>query len=516
MQTMQTVPGTSNPKIRTLEDLALELRALQARGKRIVLSHGVFDLLHVGHIRHFESAKKLGDVLVVTLTQDAHVNKGPHRPAFPEQLRAESIAALGMVDFVAINRWPTSVETIGLLRPDVYAKGPDYKASEKDVTGGITLEARAIQDVGGEIRFTDDETFSSSQLLNQFFAPFDKHVTDYLQEFRRRRSADEVLSWLERCGRARPLVVGEAIIDEYLFCVGIGKSTKDPVLAVLHESIEPVAGGSLAVANHLAGLCGEVGLVTQLGDHDRREDFVRASLRSNVTPVLLTKSGSPTLRKRRILDRYFGNKLLEIYYMDDRLCAGDDLLQLCGALRTAFDGHDLTVVADYGHGLLPPAAVDTLCSEAPFLCLNVQSNAGNRGYSTISKYRNASYVCLASHEVHLELRDRDTPLRDSIKTLAARIDCPRFTVTEGKVGTLHLDRTEGITEAPSLAVKVRDRVGAGDAVLAVTSLLVSAGAPWDIVAFVGNVAGAELVAQLGSRTPLERVSLSKHIVSLLK
>lgn len=516
IQTVHTLAGATNPKIRTLEELSAELRALQARGKRVVLSHGVFDLLHVGHIRHFESAKKLGDVLVVTLTQDAHVNKGPHRPAFPQQLRAESIAALGAVDFVAVNRWPTCVETIRLLKPDVYAKGPDYKVSEQDLTGGINLEAQAIHEVGGEMRFTDDETFSSSQLLNQFFAPFDKHVSDYLEVFRRRRSADEVLSWVERCAKTRPMVVGEAIIDEYLFCVGIGKSTKDPVLAVLHESIEPVAGGSLAVANHLAGLCDEVGLVTQLGEHDRREEFVRASLRPNVRAVLLTKSGSPTIRKRRILDRYFGNKLLEIYYMDDRLCADNDAAELCAALKREFGRHDLTVVADYGHGLLPPAAVETLCAHAPFLCLNVQSNAGNRGYSTISKYRTASYVCLASHEVHLELRDRDTPLRESITSLAGHIDCPRFTVTEGKIGTLHLDRSEGITEAPSLAVQVHDRVGAGDAVLAVTSLLVSAGAPWDIVAFVGNVAGAELVAQLGSRTPLQRVALSKHIVSLLK
>ena len=166
--------------------------------------------------------------------------------------------------------------------------------------------------------------------------------------------------------------------------------------------------------------------------------------------------------------------------------------------------------------MLSPAAVETLCARAPFLCVNVQSNAGNRGYSTVSKYRSASYVCLAAHEVHLELRDRDTPLRESIRMLAQRIECPRFTVTEGKVGSLHLDKSEGIVEAPALAVKVADRVGAGDAVLAVTSLLVSVGAPWDIVAFVGNVAGAELVAEIGSRVPLHRDSLSRHIVSLLK
>ncbi len=129
-----------NLKVKTLEELAEHLSSLRAEGKKIVLCHGVFDLLHIGHIRHFEQAKKLGDILVVTVTQDRYVNKGPHRPAFTEDLRAESIAALDCVDYVAINNWPTSVETIKLLKPDVYGKGSDYKDARKDYTGKITDE----------------------------------------------------------------------------------------------------------------------------------------------------------------------------------------------------------------------------------------------------------------------------------------------------------------------------------------------------------------------------------------
>src|SRR5947208_13067506 len=92
-------------KIKPIEELTTTLSALRAGGKRIVHCHGVFDLLHIGHIKHLEAARKLGDLLVVTLTPDRHVNKGPHRPAFPERLRAEAIASLACVDFVAINQW---------------------------------------------------------------------------------------------------------------------------------------------------------------------------------------------------------------------------------------------------------------------------------------------------------------------------------------------------------------------------------------------------------------------------
>jgi cytidyltransferase-like protein len=82
---METVAN----KIKRIDDLAKTLAALRADGKKIVHCHGVFDLLHIGHIKHLEAARKLGDALVVTLTPDRFVNKGPHRPAFPERLRAE-------------------------------------------------------------------------------------------------------------------------------------------------------------------------------------------------------------------------------------------------------------------------------------------------------------------------------------------------------------------------------------------------------------------------------------------
>src|SRR5882762_3471869 len=110
-------------KIKRVDELATTIAALHTDGKKVVHCHGVFDLLHIGHIKHLEAARKLGDLLVVTLTPDRHVNKGPHRPAFPERLRAEALASLACVDYVAINQWPTAVETIELLKPSLFVKG---------------------------------------------------------------------------------------------------------------------------------------------------------------------------------------------------------------------------------------------------------------------------------------------------------------------------------------------------------------------------------------------------------
>ena len=87
------------------------------------MAHGVFDLLHMGHVRHLNEAKAHGDVLITTITADAYVNKGPGKPVFSEHLRAEMLSALSVVDFVAINRAPDAEALLEAIRPDTYVKG---------------------------------------------------------------------------------------------------------------------------------------------------------------------------------------------------------------------------------------------------------------------------------------------------------------------------------------------------------------------------------------------------------
>src|SRR3989442_10654965 len=136
---------TAGDKIKRHEDLAEALASLREQGKKIVHCHGVFDLLHIGHIKPLEAARKLGDALVVTVTPDRFVNKGPHRPAFPERLRAEALTSLSCVDYVAINEWPTAVETIQLLKPSFFVKGIARESGKRDHSDAIEKEEDAIE-----------------------------------------------------------------------------------------------------------------------------------------------------------------------------------------------------------------------------------------------------------------------------------------------------------------------------------------------------------------------------------
>lgn len=504
-------------KIKEIDELARILTSLRAEGKKIIQCHGVFDLLHIGHIRHFEQAKTLGDILIVTVTPDQYVNRGPHRPAFSESLRAEAIAALDCVDYVAINKWPMAVETIQLLKPDFYVKGSEYKEAEKDRTGGIALEEAAVRSVGGQIAFTDDLTFSSSNLINRYLPVFPKEVNDYLARFTAKYGGGEgVLRHLENARSLKVLVVGEAIIDEYHYCEAIGKSSKEPTLAVRSLSTEKFAGGILAIGNHLANFCDHVGLITLLGTENSQEEFVKERLNSKIESILLYRKNSPTIVKRRFIESYFFTKLLEVYEINDEVLDRADDERLCAMLSDQVPRYDVVIVVDFGHGMLSREAVSILCSGARFLSVNAQCNAGNLGYHTISKYPRADYICMAEKEIRLEARERRGDLRETVLDVSRKLACERVVVTQGNHGCLCYSKDEGFFEVPAFAGQVVDRMGAGDAFLALTALCVAQKAPMEVAGFIGNAVGAQAVATVGHRKPIERVPLFRHIESLLK
>ncbi len=500
---------------RSIEELAPVMERLRKENRRIVHCHGVFDLLHVGHIRHLEQAKQLGDVLVVTLTPDRFVNKGAGRPAFSEALRAEVLGSLSCVDYVAINRWPTAIEPINLLKPNIFAKGSEFRNLD-DTIGHVAKEREAVHGVGGEIAFTEDITFSSSALINQYMSQFPPHVQTYLTEFASRYSAEEVLRHIRAADGKKVLVIGETIIDEYSYCEAIGKSGKEPVLATKSLSTEKFGGGVLACANHAASFCEQVDVLTFLGEGGDQEEFVRKSLKSNITPIILYKKDSPTIVKKRFVEQYLSQKLFEVYKINDTPLADKDDEEFCDLLQNILPKYDVVIVADYGHGMLSPRAIGTIAAHAKFLAVNTQSNAGNHGFNMISKYPRADYVCLAQREFALETRTQRMSPEEMVQHVAGELDCDHIMMTMGKHGSMFYTSPQEFKQVPAFATQVVDRVGAGDAVLCVTALCVAMKAPAEVIAFLGNVVGAEAVTIMGNKRSIERIPLYRHVECLLK
>ncbi|WP_130471679.1 PfkB family carbohydrate kinase [Candidatus Magnetaquicoccus inordinatus] len=507
----------TDKKIVSLPELGKLAHGYREQGKKVVLCHGVFDLLHPGHMRHLQKAQELGDVLFVTVTTDEYVNKGPGRPVFTSQLRAESLAALACVGHVAINHAPTAVPVIHTVQPAIYVKGQDYKVVADDISGNISTEQEAVEAHGGRLCYTEEIQFSSSSIINDQFDVFSPATKEFLRRFKETHQAEEIIKALQSLQGLRVLVVGEAIVDEYCYVQPMGMVGKGVnVMACRYTSTEQFAGGSLAVANHLAGFVERIALLTGLGQQDPHEPFIRSKLAANIEPVFHYYESAPTLVKRRFVDENM-NKLFELYFGDEEPMSDKVEEEICQWLAEHGAEYDLVIVPDYGNGLISPRIVEALSRHARYLAVNTQVNGGNRGYHVVTRYPRADFAAVNEPELRLAAHDRFGSLESLARRINGQIHSAFFAVTRGSEGALLWDsKMDRLHSIPALSTRVVDRVGAGDSFLAFASLALAGGLDPEISLFIGSVAAALDVQIVCNREPIEPLALYKYMTTLMK
>src|SRR5262245_11479067 len=504
-------------KIKTLAELGEIAAAERAKGRKVVLAHGVFDILHVGHKRHLDIGKSHGDLLIVTLTTDKYVNKGPDRPVFGEKLRAEMVAALECVDYVGISPNPGAEPVLAIIKPSLYLKGSEYADEEADVTGRIKTERMTVEKFGGKVLYTEDITFSSSNLSNRVMSLYPEETAAYLKELRSRLTVDDVTKEVKALENKRCLVIGDTILDEYIYVEPLGKPAKENIIATKYKSREMFCGGAIATANLVGQMCQSVDLVTLLGKAASHEDLIRANLNPNVNLVPFYREGGQTTMKSRLVDPAYVNKLIEIAYISDEDLPDKEQALLNDWLEKNIDKYDAVIVNDFGHGMIDPRLVDIVCRKAKFLAVNAQTNSANRGFNLITKYRRADFICIDEPEARLAAVERYAPIETVVREkLEKQIDCHAFVITHGKLGSIVYTPKAGVKRIPALTGEAIDTIGAGDAFFALASPLLAAGSDPYIAAFIGNAVGAMKVRIVGQRHQITKPEILKYLSTLLK
>ena len=504
-------------KIKTLSQLGEIASEARSRGKRVVLAHGVFDILHVGHKRHLDIGKQHGDLLIVTLTTDKHVNKGPDRPVFGEKLRAEMVAGLANVDYVGISPNPGAEDVIEIVRPHVYLKGSEYSDEEADVTGRIKIERQTVERFGGEVLYTEDITFSSSNLSNRVLQLYPEDAAQFLKDLRTRITAADLTREVIAAQNMRCLVIGDTIIDEYIYVEPLGKPAKENIIATKYRDKEVFCGGAIATANLAAQLCGHIDLVTLLGEEDSHEEVVRRTLHKNIELVPFYRKGGRTTKKSRLVDPAYVKKLIEVAYLTDEALPDDEQGALNKWVDTRIADYDAVIVNDFGHGMIDTRLIDIVCRKARFLAVNAQTNSANRGFNLITKYPRADLICIDEPEARLAAMERYAPIEAVVTDrLEKRIDCHAFIITHGKLGSILYTAKEGVRRIPALTGEAIDTIGAGDAFFALAACLVASGSDPFHAAFIGNAAGAMKVRIVGQRHQITRPEILKYLSTLLK
>ena len=504
-------------KILSLNDLNKKIIKEKLKKRKIILCHGVFDLLHLGHIKHFKEAKSFGDILVVTITPDEYVNKGPNRPAFSIKDRLEALAALESIDYVAENNWATAINTIKFLKPHIYCKGPDYKDQSKDLSKNIQKEEKAIKSIKGKIKYTDDITFSSSNILNKFGNIINNNQMSLIKKLNIKYNFEVIKKMIDDLKKLDVLLIGESIIDQYVFCEALGKSGKEPVLVMRDLETQQYAGGALAIARHLSNFTNSVTLLSVLGEKKEYEKFIKLNLPKNIKTHFIYKKGSPTIIKKRYVDHINNNKILGVYSINDEKLDNNNEKKLEILLKKLSLKNDLTIVSDFGHGFISKKIAKKISNQSKFSSLNAQINAANIGYHTMENYRNIDCTIINENELRHQLRDKDGSLLYLMKNLANKLRTNNVVVTQGSLGAILYDKkTKKTFKCPAFASKIIDKIGSGDAMLALLSLCLKKGYDKNFSLFIGSLAAAQSVETIGNSRPVNKVKMLKTIEHLLK
>ena len=499
-----------------LEDLSNISKKIKIGGKIVGLCHGVFDVIHAGHISHFEEVKKKCDYLFVSVTVDSFVNKGPSRPVNSHYFRAKVLDSLSCVDYVGINYTSDAVKSIKTIKPNFYFKGMDY-IGKKDLTLRLQNEKLATQKNGGKLIFTNSPLQSSTEIINKSFSYiFDSKLQKFLSTKNKASLLSESVRSLEKIKNKNVLIIGDAIIDQYDTVSALNKPPKESILATRHLKSDIFLGGVFAAASNLSQFNNNIEICTVIGnDSDIKKKIFAFS--KKIKSKIFVEKNKVTVRKRRLVEEGYGKKISEVYYMDDEFLSDSNLQKVIQYLNKNLKKFDTVILIDYGHGFINQDIYKTLLKNSKFLAINCQSNSANLGFNLITKYRKSDYICIDEPELRLATSNKNDEIEKIVKEqLSSKVKCKNVTITRGRNGCFSYQNSKALNTPAVISEKVLDTIGAGDVFLVITALLYSIKTNQSVVSLIGNIAGALKVDILGHSKSIHSSNFYAVLNHLLK
>jgi cytidyltransferase-like protein len=358
----------ANEKIIPFAQTATLCADLRAAGKTIVHCHGTFDMIHPGHIVHFEEARALGDVLVVTITGEEHVNKGPGRPYFNDQLRSRWIAALSPVDYVVVVPHPAAVEAIECVAAHFYCKGREYATAANDVTGNIADDLAAVERMGGEVRYVGSIVFSSTRLLNSHFEPYPPNVKAFCRAVAAECSPDRFRQIVDSFSTMRVLIIGDLIFDRYTTVEVQGLTSKNRILSGRHMDDDMQAGGALAVYRHMREFTPHVKLISLAGTEPWLDSTLAEFIEPDGDAIIRSPEFTTIVKQRFVEPRAEGkelSKLFSVNYIDKEKPSPALQQAVNRRIDDYIDDYDLVLVMDTTSSTAATAGPTSLPSTRP-------------------------------------------------------------------------------------------------------------------------------------------------------
>ena len=483
-------------KVKTAKELR-DILGPMPRAKKAIMCHGVFDVVHPGHVRHMLYAKSKADILIASITADRHIDKGKYRPHVPEDLRAVNLAAFEMVDYVVIDPNAKPLDNLGIIQPDFFAKGYEYQS------GGVhpkTAEEVAVLDsYGGQVIFTPGDIVYSSSRLIELEPPEIKY--EKLQTLMERENFDfdDLRETVQAMQGKRVHIVGDTIIDTITQCAMIGGQTKTPTMSVLYEDKTDFVGGAGIVAKHMQAAGGAVTFSTVLGDDALKDFALRDLAQAGVETRAVIDPTRPTTNKNAIV--VGGYRLLKVDTLDNRSIDNEVLDQLLDDIRA--DSADAVVYSDFRHGIFNKRTIPAFVDAVPAGTFKVADSQVASRWGNITQFKGFDLITPNEREARFAMADQDAGVRQLSSELYDAAECRVLILKLGDRGVLTCrshdhESSDSYFTVDSFVGHVVDAVGAGDALLAYSTLAMMVSNSDAQATVLGSMAAACEVEQDGN------------------
>lgn len=432
---------------------------------KVGLAHGVFDFIHIGHIEHFKEAKKFCDTLIISVTADKYVNKGPNRPAFNINERINLLKSIKYVDKVLISNSDTAVKSIKKIKPNIYFKGLDYQNVDKKNKNNLAKEIKALKKFGGKFIVTKSKLRSSSKILNENYNFLKKDVKIFLNTLNKKQLINKLKTTLfknQKSSKLNSLLLsGEQIIDCYTDVKLQGKSQKSSVISAVKHKSKKYGGGTILVANLLSELMDRLTYLVNGNSKtiNKLKNFLNN--KSKLTLISTNTDIKKFLIKERFIENYSKARLFQLN-QNQIFYKSNENKNFKKTFLTKIKQFNNVLIFDYGYGYFDEVFANNLKSKSNKFFINCQTNSSNYGFNLFSKYNKAEILCVDEAEFRLTVKNKEANIKDLLnKNKNTLRNYKIFIVTCGSKGCYILYKKK-IYYIPTVFETTLDTTGCGD------------------------------------------------------
>lgn len=487
---------------------------MKPRKKIIGMIHGVFDIIHYGHMLYFKEAKSKVDHLIVSVTSDEFVNKGPGKPIFKIDKRIEVLKSIKYIDEVIVSNYKTAVNNLKIIKPNYYIKGKDYKNLKNDISGQISIEKKTVEKYGGKILFTKSELHSSSSIANNTFNYINKDVRKILNKIDKKKFEQNFSKFIQKKLTKKILIIGDSIIDILRFIEISGKSNKSNVISTKYINEEKNSGGVLLVANFLNLFFKNVSILYCGNPKDLI--IIKKFLDTNIK-IEYVKTENKLIKKIRYTETYSNQKVFQNNLNESDKFTNTEEKKVLMKINKIKNNYDEILLFDYGYTYSNEKLFRSIKNFKEKITINCQSNSYNFGYNLADKYKSGKIISMDEAEFRLVTRNKEDKIINLLKKNKKLFNRFKYLIiTQGKKGC-YLKKNNTIIHVPCILNFAVDSTGSGDIFLSMFFALKISKFFSDYELLIASHIAAGLHAtQIGNRFDINPIEIYKIVSSITK